>query len=302
MTKTAKIGLNELSEHDIKVISYVKGSKVDLDIMISITPDLAPVQFLVWETQEEIQLLTREVYANGECLKFLKKKEDCHKINSFDTKNLEWEKELMYFEKNKNFHKCVLIFLGVTAQSVAFDETEHQQIQDLYVDLIEILAEKRNLTPAILSSKLSLVNRPGATFFPDSEVTEYLLFGKNIKGSLFSHSFTLPIEKDEVFLMVTPGELFNNYEKLLLPFDALIWDYLLITFGCAFGLIFIINLMPGCVQDLVYGKNIRTPAYNVVGKYRNTENNFYFNKIFYFKEHSLGRFLSNFQPWKYLLD
>jgi hypothetical protein len=75
-----------------------------------------------------------------------------------------------------------------------------------------------------------------------------------------------PIENDEVFLIVTPGEPFSSYEKLLLPFDARTWEYLLITSGCAFLMSYGINLMSKKIQFLGYGESVRSPVYNLVGK------------------------------------
>ena len=71
----------------------------------------------------------------------------------------------------------------------------------------------------------------------------------------------------EVIIAITPGELYNNWEKLYLPFDIHTWTYLFIIFGIAFGFIFVVNQMPDTVQSLFYGEGIRMPAFNVLGTF-----------------------------------
>jgi hypothetical protein len=66
-------------------------------------------------------------------------------------------------------------------------------------------------------------------------------------------------------ILVTPGELYTPYEKLLLPFDFWTWILVFVTFSMTFLSIFIINHMPEKIKDVVYGKKVRTPVWNVVG-------------------------------------
>ena len=60
---------------------------------------------------------------------------------------------------------------------------------------------------------------------------------------------------------------YDSYEKMLLPFDKTTWFYLSIVFGTAFALIFVINMMPRWVQDIVYGHMVKLPAFNVLGTF-----------------------------------
>lgn len=69
------------------------------------------------------------------------------------------------------------------------------------------------------------------------------------------------------FFMISPPKKLTNWEKVLLPFDFDTWKFLMITFGVAFLLVFVINKMPNKVKDVVYGERVRMAAYNIVGTF-----------------------------------
>jgi hypothetical protein len=77
-------------------------------------------------------------------------------------------------------------------------------------------------------------------------------------------SGTTTFESVQIKFMLSPGEPYTKFEKLYLPFDDETWKYLLITFGSAFLLIFFINRLDRKFQDLIYGKKVTSPAFNVV--------------------------------------
>ncbi|CAG9807511.1 unnamed protein product [Chironomus riparius] len=78
------------------------------------------------------------------------------------------------------------------------------------------------------------------------------------------HFLTL-FGEEKVSCLLTLAESYGSYEKLIFPFDYWTWIYLLIVFGFTFILIFVVNMLPCKVQDLVYGENVMTPAVNVGG-------------------------------------
>ena len=62
---------------------------------------------------------------------------------------------------------------------------------------------------------------------------------------------------------VTPADAYTPYEKLLLPFDTETWILLLVTFAMTILIILIINRLSKRMQDVVYGRQIETPIWNV---------------------------------------
>ncbi|KAG5666104.1 hypothetical protein PVAND_017793, partial [Polypedilum vanderplanki] len=78
---------------------------------------------------------------------------------------------------------------------------------------------------------------------------------------------TSVIDNLKYSVILSNGELYSSYEKLLLPFDAITWCLLILTFGIAFITIFIVNHMSRQFQILLYGASIHFPAFNVVGTF-----------------------------------
>lgn len=68
-------------------------------------------------------------------------------------------------------------------------------------------------------------------------------------------------------VIIPPSASYDSYEKMLLPFDKTTWFFLTMVFGAAFAIIFVINLMPRWVQDIVYGHMVKLPAFNVLGTF-----------------------------------
>lgn len=64
-------------------------------------------------------------------------------------------------------------------------------------------------------------------------------------------------------MAVPPGEGYDSYEKLILPFDAATWFWLMFTFGFVFATIFIVRLNK-TVEHFVIGRFVSTPVLNVV--------------------------------------
>jgi hypothetical protein len=67
--------------------------------------------------------------------------------------------------------------------------------------------------------------------------------------------------------MITLGDLYTDYEKLFLPFDATTWALLLGTFAIAQFTILIVNRMSKRVQNIVYGEGINIPSLNIVSTF-----------------------------------
>jgi hypothetical protein len=172
-------------------------------------------------------------------------------------------KKLKFHKKNQNLHGCLLPFT-VTPSSL------QQRIpSEVIFALIGMIAKARNFTAVESDDFKRLMNYNEVTFEKRIFFVTRIMFDQMLTDDLNHGDYvaTLPIKSNEIFLITTPGEQYSDFEKLLLPFDDETWMYLILTFGCAFFFIFGINLLPRLIQDLVYGKSIKTPAFNIVGKF-----------------------------------
>lgn len=94
--------------------------------------------------------------------------------------------------------------------------------------------------------------KPNVEFYVHSLIQNY-------KHISFSNGFY----DVKVLIYTTPGEIYTAYEKLLLPFDTETWILLAITFLITFLIIILLNRLSKKAQDLIYGKQIDTPFWNV---------------------------------------
>ena len=74
-----------------------------------------------------------------------------------------------------------------------------------------------------------------------------------------------PFAIENHYLLITPSELYTNYEKLFFPFDQTTWILLTLTFSIAFAVILVVNQLPRWIRNYVYGDGVEMPAYNMVG-------------------------------------
>jgi hypothetical protein len=141
------------------------------------------------------------------------------------------------------------------------------------VDIINILGEKANFKPYIQLLHFELDSQNKEIYKPIFVKGKALYCHEVFYTSSYehynekSHISNSVVDQQEYFFVVTPGESFSPYEKLLLPFDALTWSFLLSTLVIAFVVIFIVDLMPKVVQNILYGLGVSSPMLNVISTF-----------------------------------
>jgi hypothetical protein len=243
---------NLLKANDMNFITYVS---CKLEATEKSRISLKKSEILIYDTKNELQLLTNEFHVDGRCVENFWTLENYLKLNTFDLKKSKWNNELKYFTKHENFQKCPIEVNPIKNFYEISINRLTGNYQSAAFDIMNILAEIKNFS--IKNGEFYT-----APFDLSVSVGECTMLSEYV-----DYAMTLPFDNDEIFFMITPGELYSDYEKLLLPFDFTTWLFLLITFGCAFLVIFIINLMPKVVHDTVFGAKIQSPAFNLIGKF-----------------------------------
>lgn len=200
------------------------------------------------------------------------------RLNSFSKSSGNWSRELISHEKFKNFGNCQLVMLLPVSNSIWGQITIKNNVAihtGLIPTIFQIISKKYNYRPyyqpGYPGSKGSLLSNIG-------KIDKYLVAVKNKKyipqvlfdmvqiaslNALKVH-VTATFYNIKHIILVTPGELYSPYEKLLLPFDRMTWTFLIITFIGAFTSILIVNRLPKLVQHILYGQNNQTPSLNVM--------------------------------------
>ncbi|KAG5666723.1 hypothetical protein PVAND_014735 [Polypedilum vanderplanki] len=202
-------------------------------------------------------------------------------LNSFDKNLQKWEKNLENFNHFDNFNGCMLTFLveynifwyidelktqnfEEFERKIAFENFEYRGLSN---ELIKATAKRANFTP-----HYSITNRTKSSFDVSST--------RNFKGTIFSFiilwvshmdrtninvSFSNPCGNIDYYYLISPNDLYTNYEKLLMPFDFTTWILLTAILCFTFSAIFILRGFSQWVRTLVYGEGMRDPAYNALG-------------------------------------
>jgi hypothetical protein len=213
--------------------------------------------FFLHESNEKIDYLTYEWFTEKACNKKQK-----NILNSFNKKTKKWMRpfELSY-KKFRQFHGCEIVAL----QSYDSYTDTFGQVQGKTFDILDVVGSAANFTVyrqpgrfirgnVIIDAHNNLTREP------------QVIVSMTASLSLQFHS-TAAVASKHSNMMITRGEPFSPWEKLLLPFDKTTWWMLVTTFGIAFCVILLVNRGPKKLKIVIYGRAVTTPAYNVVGTF-----------------------------------
>jgi len=204
-------------------------------------------------------------------------------INSFDKKSQKWIKKMKNFRNFENFNGCSLTYTDafynffllnnfnkeitecVKLSSKKDDclnlineilKRPNVKFQGLVYEIFETIAKRGNFN----TNYKFFMNRPSTSTKRDIQfyITGYCsdcLLRTHISSTIYDIS---------AGIFVTPSEFYNNFEKLLLPFDALTWILLFATFITITVVLFVMRFTPTKFKKFVYGHGIKTPGLNVL--------------------------------------
>lgn len=196
-------------------------------------------------------------------------------IGRFDKANLIWEQKLIDYDKYENFYNCELVF-GIptvtTTHLYYFDATSNNrkfEFLGVYPEILNCAAKRQNfhifyqLIHIGKSNKFSLMHIPyRPSKFP------HVVFEPTALSLLHNMiSITTSFYETTTVFMISPGLLYTPFEKLFFPFDVETWTLLVLTFGAAFALIFVINSSSRRLMNLICGSRVGSPILNVVGSF-----------------------------------
>jgi hypothetical protein len=266
---TMKSRLESLYPHRIRFLMYCESLDTTDILALPTLNDgkglISMFQFFLANSTSSVDLYTFEWYTKEKC-----NAKQLIKLNSFSKKSQKWNKNLSIDEKFKNFHGCMLtVRLGENYMMTNIDRTSLEPFGPI-VDLFKAMAHVGNFTYNYQMIRIHItqnyekvienIPRNGMVVKHDAFFQMAVFMFSAVAEQL--HFITL-FKEEKVSCLLTPGEPYDSYEKLLFPFDFWTWMCLLVVFGCTFGSIIVINLLPRCFQNLFYGEHVMTPALNV---------------------------------------
>jgi hypothetical protein len=218
-----------------------QGFYEDLQLRIAIADfqfqNIIRFSYFIVKANENIKLLTFEWFTPRACNTI-----QINEINFYDKNKFKWRFQLKIEEKFQNFHKCRFQRLKISY----FDDSI---INNIAMDGFSTLG---NATLDFQTSENDSLNR------------DFFIIGDMLNTYSDYNHFTSVIFFETYVLVVPPGQLYTNYEKVFLPFDYDTWLCLIATFAGAFLLTSLISLMPQKVRDLLYGTGVYTPSFNII--------------------------------------
>lgn len=186
-------------------------------------------------------------------------------LNRFNKKKLEWNDSLKTDSKFLNFHGCKFNTHSRVFNLNMIDFLKTLNLVHIHPQLSSFLEKKYSLERIIMDAMAKKGN-----FISEFSVTEekntmimYLFSMDRYYGlDIIAHFY-----EQYVGVMISPPMSYNSYEKLILPFDRDTWIYLILVFFGAFIGIFVINKLPKTFKELVFGRKVKMPSFNVLGTF-----------------------------------
>jgi hypothetical protein len=179
--------------------------------------------FLVSESLQSIELATSFMFSPGVC-----HKNQFRVINRFTRRLKRWENSEFFETKNKNFHGCSLEISLRSAEIFSNDLKyipEYQEHQVLVADTVTAYMK----------------------FVDPEEILEV-------------STYVIDIQPRKIY--IPPGELYGDFEKMLLPFDTPTWIGIVLLILVTIVAILVIKMKQPEIQEVIFGRNYRSPLMN----------------------------------------
>lgn len=218
--------------------------------------------FLILNDDGSLRLTTFKMFEQSECRKWKK-----FEINSFSTTTRKWEGSEFFLEKFQNFNGCELnvgIMYPASPVTNADFDTDGKLVNLWgYGMMFEQEISKRLNYVSVYNPYNS---NTGKSYNPTIE-DDFLLIA-SAQRLLYDHKYFLHISHafttNEDLIFITKGELYSQFEKLFLPFEAEVWFWLSVTILAAILTIIAIKFTPKHVQRFVFGRGVETPLMNLL--------------------------------------
>lgn len=219
----------------------------------------------IFNSNGSISLWTYSRFHQPDCKQY---KKDL--LNKFSNTRRKWWKNTFFIEKFDNFNGCDLV-IGIPFPEQPFfscdfteNETEELMLIKCWgsgVKLIEYFGESLNFT-----FKFNPMTKTptGNQVYDSSLITDVFVQAQRLRLQSYNSSLvaTHPFTTCEVFIVVSREVTYTQFEKLFLPFEIEVWNWLIASTLIGVLTILIVKFAPRNVQRFVFGTYISTPMLN----------------------------------------
>ncbi|KAG5667753.1 hypothetical protein PVAND_015723 [Polypedilum vanderplanki] len=240
--------------------------------------DLRCFEFIITRNENFINLTANLLFSEKSCGNF-----EPILLNSFGINSQKWNKELENFNHFDNFHGCMLTIsvnfnhfwyteeakkyrnsISDNKELITFQSFNYRGISN---EVINLAAKKYNFTPhfSIFDNLKGYNEHIGTKNYLGSKLKMIFFLNSYLDKKIVGFHTLDQCDTISYYYLVTPNDLYTNYEKLLMPFDITTWILLTFTISSTFAVVFVSYKIPQWFKDLFYGKNVKDPAYNALG-------------------------------------
>lgn len=232
-------------------------------------------EYFIVNTDGTVNIYTLRYFTEVECYKL-----QIINLDQFDGESKKWEGNLKNSDNFRHFHKCTVAFPTQISYFFYFENQEENSDHYTFEKLQQLVGRKNVKFRGAFYEIVETIAREGNfTSYYQLVFADRLLAdseGKK-KKNLFSFTATIlqnsnfllksPMFDVEWFFLLTPNNLYTNYELLFFPFDHLTWILLGLTFIFMFSFIFVINRTPRLRQLVYCEDSIVLTTYNIAGQF-----------------------------------
>lgn len=255
-----KVDLTNEYPKSLKFFVLIKNANVK---SLSTIPDTTILQFQYFLTEEDafVKIWTFVWYTPELC-----NKTQLVEVNRFSKMKKAWMSNKFVIEKFQNFHGCDVRF-GLYFENPA----QTFRLQDgklvyggFHIGMFSSLSRVMNYSVSFNPFFAKDENSEMELYLPDPVDALVQLYKQKHTNEVNDSFITRQYVYFSDVVAVPPGEKYSAYEKLGMPFDATTWILITFTFFAAFSTIFVMNFVAGKIRNFVFGRNIKTPALNVL--------------------------------------
>jgi len=170
-------------------------------------------------------------------------------VNRFSKTQLEWTKPLTKLKRREKFNGCIFNY-------------EEGDISYTLETLKEIAKTGDYEYRLIIEDQVEAIDMPTVPKDPISNISieTILIYSKGIQKI----NAKLPSIDNHLYFVIPRGELYTEWEKLFLAFDLATWCLIVGTFTTAFAVVIVTKCVPRFVRNFIIGRNISSPAINIL--------------------------------------
>jgi hypothetical protein len=220
--------------------------------------------YYLLDSSKKVELMTFEWWTEKAC-----NQAQIVTVNTLDKQSSKWRQKLKIQEaKFMNYHGCTLksqsVDYRVKFTELAkyyglkeFDQSVYDKVEKFQDKIAKLLAEQGNFS--IIRSEYDI-------FKDDEQNYVFYQTAQNLNNDVphLESGCSVPYYDNILLIIYSPPDPYTNYEKMVLPFDASTWMYLLITFSIFLVSISVLLKMSREIQNIAFGTNVHEPIFNVI--------------------------------------